>query len=175
VSYGFFDPRENKVVLPAEIDRLAVSPRKDSIIICRSNTPELVGASAYIDRDYENLFLPDTLWRLLPRHEGFSVRWLSYSLNTAEMRWRIQNIATGTSANMKKINMRNFRKLKLLCPPLPEQRAIAAILSTWDETMTLTERLIAVLQARKRGLMQRGKCDFQSLRVRSGGKRNLPK
>ena len=27
------------------------------------NTPELVGASGYVDRDYPNLFLPDRLWQ----------------------------------------------------------------------------------------------------------------
>lgn len=46
-------------------------------------------------------------------------------------------------------------KWRLYLPPLAEQRAIAAILSTWDEAITLTEQLIAALQERKRGLMQR--------------------
>jgi len=38
--------------------------------------------------------------------------------------------------------------------PLPEQRAIAAILSTWDEAITLTTRLIDALKRRKAALMQ---------------------
>lgn len=42
-----------------------------------------------------------------------------------------------------------------MLPPLPEQRKIAAILSTWDEAIALTERLIAALQERKKGFMQR--------------------
>lgn len=39
-------------------------------------------------------------------------------------------------------------------PPLPEQRKIAEILSTWDEAIALTGALIAALQTRKRALMQ---------------------
>jgi len=39
-------------------------------------------------------------------------------------------------------------------PPLSEQRAIAAILSTWDEAITLTGRLIDTLKRRKAALMQ---------------------
>lgn len=47
------------------------------------------------------------------------------------------------------------RTLYIALPPLNEQRIIAAILSTWDEAITLTEQLIAALQRRKQGLMQR--------------------
>lgn len=45
-------------------------------------------------------------------------------------------------------------KLKVTFPPLPEQRRIAAILSTWDEAITKTQQLIAQLQQRNKGLMQ---------------------
>ena len=39
-------------------------------------------------------------------------------------------------------------------PPLPEQQKIAAILSTWDRAIELTEKLIAAKQKRKQALMQ---------------------
>ncbi|OEE32813.1 restriction endonuclease subunit S [Vibrio anguillarum] len=39
-------------------------------------------------------------------------------------------------------------------PPLPEQRKIAKILSTWDKAITTTERLIATSQQQKKALMQ---------------------
>ncbi|EOB6645315.1 restriction endonuclease subunit S [Vibrio fluvialis] len=39
-------------------------------------------------------------------------------------------------------------------PPLPEQRKIAKILSTWDKAITTTERLIASSQQQKKALMQ---------------------
>jgi len=64
-----------------------------------------------------------------------------------------ERVAFGST--IKTIGLPYFKKLEIVNPPLPEQRAIAAILSTWDEAITLTEWLIAALQERKRGLMQR--------------------
>lgn len=46
-------------------------------------------------------------------------------------------------------------KFKIPLPPLPEQRKIAEILTAWDEAIAKTEQLIAALQERKKGLMQR--------------------
>jgi len=45
-------------------------------------------------------------------------------------------------------------KIKIPLPPLPEQKKIAQILSTWDEAITTTENLIEKLKTRKKGLMQ---------------------
>lgn len=42
----------------------------------------------------------------------------------------------------------------IMVPPLPEQRKIAQILSTWDKAITTTERLIASSQQQKKSLMQ---------------------
>ncbi len=39
-------------------------------------------------------------------------------------------------------------------PPLPEQKKIVQILSTWDQAITATERLLENSQQRKKGLMQ---------------------
>ncbi|EMB3082795.1 TPA: restriction endonuclease subunit S [Providencia rettgeri] len=39
-------------------------------------------------------------------------------------------------------------------PPLPEQRKIAKILSTWDKAIATTEKLIATSQQQKKALMQ---------------------
>ncbi|WP_339721302.1 restriction endonuclease subunit S [Marinomonas primoryensis] len=39
-------------------------------------------------------------------------------------------------------------------PPLPEQRKIAQILSTWDKSIVTTEKLIAASQQQKKALMQ---------------------
>src|SRR5690554_5030035 len=42
----------------------------------------------------------------------------------------------------------------LLIPPFPEQKKIAQILSTWDQAITATERLLETSRQRRKGLRQ---------------------
>jgi type I restriction enzyme S subunit len=55
---------------------------------------------------------------------------------------------------LKEIPIAGLRKIRIPIPPLSEQEKIAVILSDWDNTIELTEKLIAVQLNRKRGLMQ---------------------
>ncbi|MGB7056978.1 MAG: restriction endonuclease subunit S, partial [Geitlerinemataceae cyanobacterium] len=154
VSYGHFNPKENKVVLSEELHRVNVSPKKNRIIISRANTPNLVGANVYIDRDYPNLFLPDLLWQIEPKTDNFSVRWLSYLLNSTTYRIKIQNIASGSSTSMIKITKSSLLKLEIVLPSLPEQCKIAEILGAWDDAISTLEKLITAKRKLKQGLMQ---------------------
>lgn len=74
VSYGYFNPHAVKFIYGKELARAKVSPRKDNIIISRSNTENLVGASAYVNQDYPNLFLSDKLWQTVAK-DNVQVRW----------------------------------------------------------------------------------------------------
>lgn len=47
-----------------------------------------------------------------------------------------------------------FSKIPIPLPPLPEQRRIAAILSTWDRAIETLESLLAAKDRRKQALMQ---------------------
>ena len=55
---------------------------------------------------------------------------------------------------MPQLTVPKVEACKVKIPPLPEQRAIAAILRTWDNAIELTRTLIAEKQQRKRALMQ---------------------
>ena len=57
-------------------------------------------------------------------------------------------------ATINSINGGNLKKFKFPLPPLPEQKKIADILSTWDKAIETTQVLIEKLQLRKKGLMQ---------------------
>ena len=48
------------------------------------------------------------------------------------------------------INAKNLKGQKISLPPLPEQKAIADLLSTWDEAIEKTERLIQVKEKQLR-------------------------
>ena len=55
---------------------------------------------------------------------------------------------------MKNITKSDVLNLPIVVPPLPEQKKIAQILSTWDNAISATERLLENSQQRKKALMQ---------------------
>ncbi len=57
-------------------------------------------------------------------------------------------------SNYPAINSSEVRKLKIPLPPLPEQKAIASVLSTWDNAIHKTEQLITQKEVRKKWLVQ---------------------
>lgn len=155
VTYGKFDPNAYKVVTnPEEFARLSINPTSETIIVSRANSLDLVGASAYITQDYPHIFLPDKLWKLTTTSK-YCAMWLGYVLASRPIRALISARATGTSGSMKNIAQEAFLSIRIVAPPLAEQRKIAAILSVWDEAIAATEKLIAALRARKKALMQR--------------------
>lgn len=66
---------------------------------------------------------------------------------------QIKRIAFGSA--QPALTVTTIKKLKIPLPPIAEQRRIAEILGTWDEAISLTQRLIEAKQRRKKGLMQR--------------------
>lgn len=155
VSYGILNVNEVKVVEGNERNLAKVNPRKNSILISRANTPELVGATVFVKEDFPNLFLPDKLWQtVFDKKRKVHPLFIFFSLNSDRLRFRISNVATGSSGSMKNISKSSFLSLKLPLPPLPEQRRIAAILATWDRAIELTQQLIAAKTQQKRALMQ---------------------
>lgn len=61
---------------------------------------------------------------------------------------------TRQGAGRYKLTKDALQRLPIQLPPLPQQRKIAAILSTWDEAIQTAEQLLKAKQERKRGLMQ---------------------
>lgn len=58
------------------------------------------------------------------------------------------------STNLASINSSQLKQLPIPLPPLPEQRRIADILSTWDRAIETLESLITTKERRKQALMQ---------------------
>ena len=155
VSNGIFDPNETKTVVEEnEISRLKEPVLCDSIIISRMNTPALVGANGYIENGIENTYLPDRLWQAKPKNNDVNMKWLGYWFASSHTRYTLSSTATGTSGSMKNITKSDVLNIKIDIPPLPEQRKIAKILSTWDKAISTTERLIDSSKQQKKALMQ---------------------
>lgn len=59
------------------------------------------------------------------------------------------------STNLASINSSQLKAFPVLLPPLSEQKAIADLLSTWDEAIEKTERLIQAKEAKLKGQIQK--------------------
>ncbi|MDM0666318.1 restriction endonuclease subunit S [Clostridium perfringens] len=75
-----------------------------------------------------------------------------YCFETKNVRKQFRALANGTS--VYGISRENIKKIKILNPPIQEQKKIAEILSTVDEQIENTEKLIQKNQELKKGLMQ---------------------
>ena len=155
VSGGRFDPTASKRANLRDVERLSLFARGERVIISRSNTPLLVGACAFVPKDYPTLFLPDTLWQMEFR-AGVEVdaRWLTGLLQSKSYRKLLTSIASGTSGSMKKLQKPSLLRIPVPIPTIAEQRKIGLILGTLDREVGTLEMLIAAKLERKRGLMQ---------------------
>lgn len=76
--------------------------------------------------------------------------YLAYALSA--QKHYMESVASKTT--IPYLNKTNCESIPIPLPPLPEQKKIAQILSTWDQAITATERLLENSQQRKKGLMQ---------------------
>jgi type I restriction enzyme, S subunit len=77
---------------------------------------------------------------------------LSYALETDYVKRQKRVLGQGNS--VVHIYPNDLSKVKILLPPLLEQKAIAQVLSTVDSAIQTTEKLIAKKELRKKWLMQ---------------------
>jgi len=126
VTSGTFNPKEHKAVLPAETPLVKCPVRKNSIIVSRMNTEALVGANAYVDKNYDTLFLPDRLWQTVITNPEISVRYVSFMLASEQAREAISSKCGGTSGSMKNIAKPQFLSVQIPLPPLEVQHQIVA-------------------------------------------------
>lgn len=93
---------------------------------------------------------PDSVVGISPREGEAEGEWLNAILQTKKADLE----AKAPQNAQKNINLEVLKPLQLLTPPLPEQRRIAEILSTWDRATETVEALIANARAQKKALMQ---------------------
>ncbi|EGR1055569.1 restriction endonuclease subunit S [Vibrio cholerae] len=113
---------------------------RGEIGLVKKVTPELIGAN-----------ITRGLARLSPI-KSVDSDYLLWTLRSNKIKNELARKSGGSA--LQEIALGSLRKVVLPVPPLPEQRKIAKILSTWDKAITTTERLIATSQQQKKALMQ---------------------
>lgn len=135
----------------SEIESFKV--QENDILINRVNSLSHIGKSIIVKNISEPTVYESNMMRLRITNNELLPDFLAYILQTSQARNHFKTVAKKAVAQAS-INQTDVKSLEILLPPLPEQRRIAEILSTCDEAITLTERLIAARQRRKRALMQ---------------------
>ncbi|MEE0137632.1 restriction endonuclease subunit S [Fusobacterium ulcerans] len=151
---GKFIENEAKKILPEELKKVGLYAKKGQLIISRMNTPQLVGAVAYIEKDFTNRYLPDRIWQTEFKNKKYNGKFLSYLLNTSKYNLKIRDLATGTSNSMKNISKENFLNLNIFISRENEQQKIVEFLSSVDKKINLIEVKLELFKKYKRGVMQ---------------------
>lgn len=125
VTSGIFNERKCKVVNEFDIPEILVKPSKGNLLFSRANTRELVGAVCIVKRDYENLFLPDKIWRLELKDGFISNYYLKFLLAHDGFRENLRKAATGTSGSMLNISKAKLKSLIIPLPPFKLQTLFA--------------------------------------------------
>ena len=153
-----FRSEENKTVFVEETIRVKCPVKADSIIISRMNTPDLVGAAAYVDRDYKDLYLPDRLWQTVYNNEDSqSSKYIHYFMYLRGFRDQISNYAEGASSSMQNIAKEDFLSINLLLPTRVEQEIIASFLdhetNKIDNLIEKQQHLIKLLKEKRQAVI----------------------
>jgi len=117
---------ENKTVVKDEYDRVKCPVRKGAIIISRMNTPELVGASALVETEQPNIFLPDRLWQTVFSDDTqLNPVFISFFMMIEGFRKQISLAAEGASSSMQNIAKDEYLSINIAFPDISEQHTIA--------------------------------------------------
>ncbi len=146
VTYGIFKPEENKVVIPIDINRVKCTPRKDSILISRMNTEALVGASVYVEQDFDNLYLPDRLWQTIITRKDVFVRFIQLIISSEDYRKKISDVCGGTSGSMKNISKKNFLSISIPLPAIEIQQQIVSQIEKEQALVNANKQLIEIFE-----------------------------
>ncbi|UXV18987.1 restriction endonuclease subunit S [Pseudomonas fluorescens] len=117
VTGGLFRPDENKAVINFDGARTLITPKRGDLLFSRANTRELVAASCIVERDYENLFLPDKLWRVTPIPGEASGVFLKELFWQDEVRDKFRAASSGSSGSMLNISQDAMLRTIVPIPP----------------------------------------------------------
>jgi type I restriction enzyme S subunit len=138
VSFGIFDPSENKALPFGVSPRPEYEVRSGDFIMSRANTYELVGACAPVESTPPRLMLSDKHFRFIFRNEAKIDRiYLDHVLKSPALREQIVKGASGTSPTMKNISKDKVLALRLPKHTASEQVRLAEMLSTVQKRLNV--------------------------------------
>lgn len=133
---------EDNVFVKRDIEVKNHAQSGDILVCVRNGSRNLIGKNALISAKGQGLVHGAFMMLFRSDHSQYL-----YQLFSSEM--YNKQVYRNLGATINSINSSDFYKFKFPFPPLPEQKAIADLLSTWDEVIEKTERLIKVNEKKK--------------------------
>ena len=125
------------------------------VIFNTRNTLDLVGKVAIWRNELPFAFFNSNIMRLKFKEKYVDSNfYMNYIFNTKKILSQLRNIATGTTS-VAAIYTRDLLTIQISLPSLPEQKAIAKLLSDTDNLMQALEKRIAKKRQIKQGTMQK--------------------
>ncbi len=119
------------------------------------NTLELVGKVAIWRNELPKALYNSNLLKIVFNNSKVhSTKFMNYVFNSDLVIKKLRGLATG-STSVAAIYNKDLFKLNIPLPPLTEQQKIADILSTVDEQISTTDKIIEKSKELKKGLMQK--------------------
>ncbi|WP_447773730.1 restriction endonuclease subunit S [Aeromonas veronii] len=124
----------------------------DMLIAMTEQAEGLLGSALFVPENSKYLHNQRLGLVQIIRQERVCLEFLYLFFNAPSSRRQITEQSTGTK--VKHTSPDRLCSVVGLIPPLPEQKKIAQILSTWDRAISTTEQLLTNSQQQKKALMQ---------------------
>jgi type I restriction enzyme S subunit len=125
----------------------------DVLFTRTSETPEEIGMSSVLLENIPKAVFSGFVLRARAKDETIDNEYKKYCFRSNQIRQQIISTASYTTRALT--NGRLLSVVKIPLPPLPEQKAIAEVLSDMDNLITALERQIEKKRLVKQGAMQR--------------------
>jgi type I restriction enzyme S subunit len=153
VKDGEIDLTEVKQITIHKSELAKYTLAEGDILITEGGDPDKLGRGGLWMDSIENCVFQNHLFRIRASRKKLYYSYLFNFFQSFGARTYFLSCAKQTTG-IASINSSQVKATPIPLPPLPEQRRIAAILSTWDAAIAKEQQLIDALQARHRALMQ---------------------
>ncbi|WP_180100971.1 restriction endonuclease subunit S [Acinetobacter sp. YH12151] len=168
VQWGRFDLTDLKKMHFNDKDIVKFNLQANDILVCEGGE---VGRCAIWKENHKTIFYQKALHRLRSKGEIVPEFFQNYMEKIAGTKL-LDNYTTRTS--IAHLTQEKLSVLPVYLPPIEEQQEIVQIISTWNQAISATEKLLENSQQQKKALMQQLLTGKKRLLDETGVKFNLP-
>lgn len=154
VSYDYYDETQAKNLPLDYLPKDEHLVNKGDVLISRMNTAELVGATAYVWKSNDHIYIPDRLWKanFKSNVNPVFVWQLLIQRSTKE---KIRRIASGTSGSMKNVSKSGLLGIEVIKVDIDKQNEFATFVKQVHKLKFEMEESLKELEDNFNSLMKK--------------------